>query len=148
MSTPTGVPALDQTAGYHLFRLGRDVAQLLEQTLEPLDLRPRDLRLLSFVAAEPMSQRDLGRRAGLDRTTVVAGIDRLEELGLVTRERDEADRRKYVITPTDRGRTVHRTAMRRLAAAEEDYLSVLTSRQQADFRRNLASLYASRTVTA
>jgi DNA-binding MarR family transcriptional regulator len=144
--TSTRVTALDQTAGYHLFRLGRDVAQLLERTLEPIGLRPRELRLLSFVAAAPLSQRELGQRADLDRTTVVAEIDRLEEAELVTRERDETDRRKYLITPTDRGRTVYRTAMRRLATAEEEYLSVLATRQRADFRRSLSTLYASRTV--
>lgn len=144
-TTPAiGAGPLDRLTGFLLYRLGRDVTQVLAETLEPIGLGPRELRLLSFLESDRLSQRELGARAGVDRTTVVAVVDQLEEQGLVARERSESDRRKYLITLTGRGRMVYRTAMKRLTAAETDYLAVLTSRQQADLQRSLAQLYASR----
>ncbi|MES9609508.1 MarR family transcriptional regulator [Actinomadura sp. NPDC000929] len=54
--------------------------------------------------AAPASQRDLAVRLRIDPSDLVEVVGRLEEAGLVRRERDPADRRRYVVEPTAEGR--------------------------------------------
>jgi DNA-binding MarR family transcriptional regulator len=49
---------------------------------------------------------DIARSIHLSPSTVVGIIDRLEEKGLVRRERDRRDRRVVGLTPTERGKQV------------------------------------------
>jgi len=51
----------------------------------------------------PMSQAELGRRLGLDRSDVVAVLNRLEGDRLAARAPDASDRRRNVITLTPAG---------------------------------------------
>ena len=56
-----------------------------------------------MIATEgPLSQQRLGERTALDRTTVVAIVDGLEEAGYVERRRDPDDRRAYALEVTPR----------------------------------------------
>jgi len=45
----------------------------------------------------------LSREAGLEKGSLTAVIDSLEAMGLVSRERDENDRRSFTITTTPAG---------------------------------------------
>ena len=47
----------------------------------------------------------LSREAGLEKGSLTAVIDSLESKGLVSRERDEKDRRSFIVRPTQAGRT-------------------------------------------
>src|SRR5206468_1199571 len=84
------------------FLLNRPAFQLHDITrnaLRPLGLIPPDLGILSILdSSGPQSQRVLGDRLKIDRTTMVGRIDELEEHGLVKRESDPKDRRVYLIT--------------------------------------------------
>ena len=58
-----------------------------------LGLRPKEFGSLSVLVSEgAMSQRRLGQRTGLDRTTMVVITDELERKGLVERTRNPEDR--------------------------------------------------------
>ena len=62
----------------------------------------------------PLSQRDLGDRLHLEKSTVSRLAAELERRGLVERERDPANRRLYRLRITRAGRALHgrlRTAM-------------------------------------
>lgn len=51
----------------------------------------------------PSSQAELGRRAGIDRSDVVATLDDLVSDGLARRNPDPDDRRRNIVTITGRG---------------------------------------------
>jgi len=55
---------------------------------------------------------DLGRRAGLEPSTMTGLLDRMERDGFVIRAPDPADRRAQVIHLTENGRKIRETAMR------------------------------------
>lgn len=64
--------------------------------------RARMLMLLS--RHEPLTQSELGRILGLEKSWVSRGVDQLVEEGWVTRAPDAADRRCVRLAVTDKGR--------------------------------------------
>lgn len=133
-----------ESAGFLLHRLGVGVDRVVERTLEPLGLRARELRVLAFVGAGPASQAELVALSGLDRTTMVAVVDRLEELGLVERRADPSDRRKRAVALTAPGASRLAEAARRLGEAEAEFFAPLTPRQQSELHALLGKLFAVR----
>lgn len=65
--------------------------------------------LLNLALGGPISQRELAERIHLEGATVTYHLDRLEAAGLVTRQRDPADRRVWRAELTDAGRETFRT---------------------------------------
>jgi DNA-binding MarR family transcriptional regulator len=84
----------------------------------------------------PLTPRQLAEHTGLTSGTVTGVIDRLESLGLVTREPDPTDRRKVLVTPSP--------------DAIQDKLAPLYAEQGARMQEVLASRTADelRTITA
>ncbi|MFL1382385.1 MULTISPECIES: MarR family winged helix-turn-helix transcriptional regulator [unclassified Nocardiopsis] len=133
-------------AGYLLYRLGLDTARTLEETLAPTGLRPREVRVLGLLSGEPQAQNELCRITGLDRTTMVAVVDRLEKLGLAARHRDPADRRRQAVTRTEEGVEAFDEAAGLLLVAEDAYLDPLDVAQREQLRDLLRTLYDSRRI--
>jgi MarR family transcriptional regulator, lower aerobic nicotinate degradation pathway regulator len=121
--------------------VARRAADALEAALAPLGLRARHYRVLAALAeAGPLSQQALGRLLGIDRTTMVAVVDAIEQLGLAERRADEADRRAYRVALTARGRTTLVRATGAVARAEERLLGPLDARQREVLRASLDRL--------
>jgi DNA-binding MarR family transcriptional regulator len=86
----------------------------------------RELALLTLLDRYgPASQQDLGRRLGVDRTTMVALVDTLAHRDLVRREPHPADRRKNSVGLTGRGRAVCAAAGPAVDAVEARFLEPL-----------------------
>jgi DNA-binding MarR family transcriptional regulator len=78
----------------------------------------------------PLSQAELGRRCGIDRSDMVALINELSDRGHVAREPDTVDRRRNVITITEVGRS-HLQELRALVAgAQDDILAGLSTEER------------------
>lgn len=133
---------VSSTTGYLLLKLASLAQATMEQTLAPFRLRGRTLRVLAFVDGADVSQRDLCRQTGLDRTTMVAVIDELERDGFVRRDRSASDRRKQVISITDDGRTTLREALAAVRRAEEEFLACLSADGRRQLHQLLADLFA------
>ncbi|MFJ8194976.1 MarR family winged helix-turn-helix transcriptional regulator [Streptomyces sp. NPDC096094] len=101
----------------------------------------RDFLVLDTLAGQDWaSQLDLAERLGINRTVMVQVIDRLEARGEVQRTRDPGDRRQYVLSLTDKGRTAL-TARRRAVAERDARLTApLTREETARFDELLARL--------
>jgi DNA-binding MarR family transcriptional regulator len=93
--------------------------------------------LASLEEFGPSSQAELGERTGLDRSDVVRWLDDLATRGLVAREQDPADRRRNVISVTDRGRRTLITVGRDLENAQDHVLKRLLPRERKDLIRLL-----------
>lgn len=85
--------------------------------------------------AAPASQRDLAVRLRIDPSDLVEVVGRLEEAGLVRRERDPADRRRYVVEPTAEGRAELDEVTRRAAGLDDELLAPLTPDDRAALER-------------
>lgn len=75
---------------------------LLEIGLTPGQGQARILQYLD--RSEPVNQRELAEACMLDVTTMSRAVKRLEDLGLLQRERDPACMRSYRIYLTDKGK--------------------------------------------
>lgn len=86
---------------------------------------------LAVLADEgPMSQQELGRRLGIDRTTIVAIVDELENAQWVERARDSADRRSYLLTLTAAGNATQRRGRRAVDEAERTLMTGLSDQDR------------------
>ncbi|GAA4896709.1 DNA-binding MarR family transcriptional regulator [Stackebrandtia albiflava] len=140
MATSSIDPLAGMT-GFLLVKVGIAASAAIEETLRPLGLRGREFRLLSFLAAEPHSQRELCALTGLDRTTMVSVVDGLESTGLVVRERSTTDRRVHLVTMTDAGHETRREALRRLRLAQEEFLAPLSETERDRLHHAAERLY-------
>lgn len=75
------------------------ITQLLSQAAaDRIGINATDLNCLNIVALTPaMTAGDLARATGLTTASITGVLDRLEDNGLVRRERDARDRRKVII---------------------------------------------------
>lgn len=103
--------ALHRRLGAVLGWAAQSAQEVADQALEPLGLTVKHFGVLTFLRHEiersergSLSQQAIGERLRIDRTTMVALIDHLEQAGYVKRERNPDDRRAYVITLTPAGR--------------------------------------------
>lgn len=133
--------AISSTTGYLLLKLADLANARMEQTLLPFRLRGRHLRVLAFVNDGELSQRDLCRQTGLDRTTMVAVVDELERHGYVRRDRSLSDRRKQFISITGDGRTTLSEALKAVRRTEEDFLASLGKDDRRHLRQLLSVLF-------
>jgi DNA-binding MarR family transcriptional regulator len=88
----------------------------------------------------PLSQQEVARRLGVDRTTMVVLIDELENKGLVQRRQDPDDRRRNVVALTDVGRTTLRGATSASDEAERRLLGPLSDDETAKFKEMLRAI--------
>jgi DNA-binding MarR family transcriptional regulator len=134
-------PELTSRLGYLLKHAQMRLAGLTAAALTPYGLTGRELAVLLVVAdGEPTSQQEAARRLGVDRTTMVALFDALEDKGLVARHPDAADRRKNVVELTDAGRSTLRGATDAADQAERDFLAPLTEPAARQLRAGLQTL--------
>ena len=78
----------------------------------------------------PMSQREIGQKILRSSGNITMVIDNLEKNGLVRRERNEADRRFFIVHLTDKGYRLINEIFPPHAAVIAKDLSVLTAAEQ------------------
>lgn len=149
MSTPSAddaadaapLPALADRFGYLLKHAQLRLAELTRAALAPFGISGRELAVLLAIDDRlPASQQEVARRMAVDRTTMVALIDDLEDKGLVQRQQDPDDRRKNVVVLTDVGRTILRQATAAAGEAERRLLGSLSDDESAMLRKALQAI--------
>jgi len=135
------LPALADRLGYLLKHAHLRLADLTGSALAPFGISGRECAVLIAIDERaPLSQQEVARRMGVDRTTMVALIDDLEGKGLAQRRQDPDDRRKNVVVLTDAGRTTLRQAVAATRAAERRFLAPLAGDQSATFTAALRAV--------
>lgn len=120
-----------------LTKLGDLALRQLDTALAPFELRHRQAGVLHFLAhRDGVSQHELGERACVDASSMVALIDQLEGRGLVARRRDPDDRRRHAVSLTEQGRAVVGQLERARDGATDELLAPL----DADERETLIAL--------
>jgi DNA-binding MarR family transcriptional regulator len=130
--------ALDARLGYLLKHAQQRLAAFTAPALAPFGITGRQLAVLMTIDdVVPLSQQDVASRLGVDRTTMVALIDELEDKGLVERRPDSADRRRNVVALTGAGHTTMAGAIAASDDAERRFLSKLSADEAASLRSAL-----------
>ena len=135
------LPALASRLGYLLKHAQLRLAELTASAMAPFGVTGRQCAVLLAIDSQaPLSQQQVAHRLGVDRTTMVALIDELENKGLVQRRQDSGDRRKNVVALTHAGRTTLRRASRAGDEAERRLLGSLSDDEAAKLKEALRAV--------
>jgi len=126
----------------HLIRRAYQISQaiFLDETSK-LGLTSVQYSALNAIVELPgIDQASLSGLIAFDKTTLVKVLDRLVAKGLITRIRSTEDRRRHVLTATDRGRQAIKKIIPMLDRAQERILAPLNPKEQAVFLSLLTKL--------
>ena len=125
--------ALAQVIGYHLAQATVVTTETYERHVgRPFGLRKVEFSLLMLLLANgPLAPKRLAQTLALTAPNLTALVDRLQERGVVRRQRNPADGRSQHIVLTERGGTLARDAARAGGSMEDEIASRLTPAEHA-----------------
>ena len=135
MQTPHPAPELQprSSVAFLLVQLGTHVAGLFGERLKPLGLEQRHAGMLVRLAQNNgRSQQAIAELMGVNPTRMVFLTDELEQLGLVERRRNPADRRSHALHLTKAGTAMLARVREVTAAHEADITAGLSEAERAE----------------
>jgi DNA-binding MarR family transcriptional regulator len=99
-------------------------------------------------AADGVSQSDLVRATGIDRSTLADLVARMISKGLLERERSATDARANTVRLSDAGRLALSEGGKPAARSDERLLELLPPKKRESFLKTLATLAAAADATA
>jgi len=119
---------LDGLLGYRLRRAQGAMHRDFMAAVASLDLTQKQAATLWLINGNPgVAQVAVAAALGMDRATMMAIIDRLEERHLVIRQRSSTDRRRQELYLTPAGQGALRQAKARIAKHEKRFKSLFTA---------------------
>jgi MarR family transcriptional regulator, organic hydroperoxide resistance regulator len=98
---------LDDNIGYQIRAAYVAVRRNFEAAMKKLDLTQKQTSVLWLIEANAgVSQIALANDLGMDRASMMAIVDRLEERGLIVRKRSAEDGRRQELNATAKGKKV------------------------------------------
>jgi DNA-binding MarR family transcriptional regulator len=145
---PALPPGLERRLGAVLSWAAQNAQEVADRAVEPLGLTVKHFGVITFLRHETkpggergsLSQQAIGERLRIDRTTMVALIDELEQKGYVKRERNPDDRRAYVISLTAAGRRAQARAENAVDAHALRFFGRLSEPERQELHRLLGRL--------
>jgi DNA-binding MarR family transcriptional regulator len=123
---------LPELLGYHLRRAQLAVFQDFARAVGEGELTPAQFAALVVIERNPgLSQTELGLTLSIDRSTLVAVIDRLEARGLVERADAPRDRRSYALHISNAGQGLLQVLAARVRAHETHIAADLDAAEKA-----------------
>jgi DNA-binding MarR family transcriptional regulator len=105
--TTRAEPSVDSEITWLLHRAAQRLRGATGEQAEKHGIQLRDYIVLSALAmSSDLTQIELGKLLGLDKTTLMSQLDRLERMGLVVRRTDPQDRRRRIPAITEDGQAV------------------------------------------
>lgn len=133
---------LPDLVGYNLRKAQVALFQSFQNAVSPHDITPGQFGVLIMIHEnEGLSQSDLGSAVGIDRSTMVAVIDRLESRGLVIRAPSPNDRRSYALRLSPEGEKLLDELVPRIQAHDQGMVKDLTVEERSlfiDFLRRVS----------
>jgi DNA-binding MarR family transcriptional regulator len=129
--------------GYNVRRaqivLWRDFAR----TVAEGEIRPGMFSALALARANPgIAQVELSSELGVDKASMVALIDRLEDAGWILRTRSSEDRRRQGITLTAAGERTYKSLKREMLEHERKFAELFSKRELEQLVRLLQRLHS------
>jgi len=120
--------SLDGSPGHLLHRAQQRAADMTAQALRAYGLTPRQFAvLLTLKSDEGVTQSELVRRTGIDRSTLADMLARLGKRGLIASRRTESDQRANSVTITPEGQRALEAVKPKVVEAERRMLDSLPS---------------------
>lgn len=134
-------PTIDSEITWLLHRAAQRMRTATDEQARQHGLQLRDHIVLSALHKSPdLTQIELGKNLGLDKTTLMSQLDRLEQAGLIRRATDPRDRRARIPQITADGETVRSSVADASEQVEEAALSRFSDDQVALLRRMLVEI--------
>ncbi|AGB22242.1 transcriptional regulator [Mycobacterium sp. JS623] len=131
-------PSVDSEITWLLHRAAQRMHSATGEVAEQHGLQLRDYIVLSALAMTPnLTQGELGKALGLDKTTLMSQLDRLERMGLVVRRSDPRDRRTRIPEITQAGNALREKVASACSSVEAAVLSTFSQNQVQVLRRML-----------
>ncbi|WP_236025253.1 MarR family winged helix-turn-helix transcriptional regulator [Arenibaculum pallidiluteum] len=122
---------LPELIGYNLRKAQIAVFQNFQAAVAPYDITPGQFGVLILIRENTgLSQSELGTAVGIDRSTMVAVIDRLEGRGWVVRAPSPSDRRSYALELSPEGERLVDELIPKVRAHERQMTSDLNKQEQ------------------
>jgi DNA-binding MarR family transcriptional regulator len=140
--TPEGAtraqPSVDSEITWLLHRAAQRLRSATGEQAEKHGIQLRDYIVLSALAmSSDLTQIELGKLLGLDKTTLMSQLDRLERMGLVVRHTDPQDRRRRIPAITEEGQAVREKVAEACSEVETATLDGFDPEHVQIFRRML-----------
>lgn len=118
---------LDGLLGYQMRRAQGAMHRDYMATLTGLDLTQKQAATLWLIQANAgVSQAEVAAALGMDRATMMALTDRLEDRGFVIRKRSSVDRRRQDLYLTPAGQSILKKCKARIAEHDERFRALFT----------------------
>lgn len=130
-------PRGSSAPAFLLAQVGAHAASKFAERLRSSGLSPAHAGILRILDAAPaITQQALASALGSPASRLVALVDDLEAKGLVERQADEADRRRYALCLTEKGRSVLQT----IGSLAREHQNALLAALSVDERQQLTTL--------
>ncbi|GGO85261.1 MarR family winged helix-turn-helix transcriptional regulator [Wenjunlia tyrosinilytica] len=138
---------LDQDV-FVLSRIALTARRRLAERLAERDMNRWDVAVLAVLTDRgPTVQRSIAAALGIDPSDLVDIVDHLLSAGLAARDRDPADRRRYILRITSEGREAFAWARKEEQALREALLTPLNAPQREAWHTLLTALRTHPEVT-
>ena len=125
------LPELETLVGYNLKRAYMIMQADFRAVMADRNMSPRVFSALTLVVNIPdITQSEVSRRLGIERSGLVAIVDALEGDGYLRRVPVPTDRRVQALRPTSKGVAVYEDAAALVRAHEDRMLSGLTAAER------------------
>ncbi|MFI5845753.1 MarR family winged helix-turn-helix transcriptional regulator [Catenuloplanes sp. NPDC051500] len=129
--------ALPVELGVLLAGRGAVASARVRDALATEGLTMRSVFTLRHLADGPVNQQTLIDLLGVDPSSLVGVLNELEGLGLASRQRDTADRRRHIVTLTPKGAATLQAVDDVLDKADNDLFGALSPRERDQLNRLL-----------
>lgn len=129
--------------GYNLRRAYITIMPLFEKRMAKYDLRPVDFSTLSLLKANPnITQKRLSQAINVSPPNLATLLDRLENRGLVLRQRNPLDKRSQTLVLTPEGMRMCIKAEKTASELETEATSTLTDAERAQLLGLLRKIFS------
>ncbi|MGM7683428.1 MarR family winged helix-turn-helix transcriptional regulator [Cytobacillus sp. Hm23] len=133
---------IEDSYGFLFAKIAQSMETSLTIFLDQHSLNARQYGILITLSeGNGMSQKELGEKLLIDRTTIVSLVDSLEKLQFVARKKDEKDRRFNKLVLTENGQHMLKLGEHHLRKTEDDILQPLTPEEKLQLKDILVKIF-------
>ncbi len=140
---PLNQDLLLSLVGYNCRRAYLAVMPLFEARMKKYDLRAVDFSVITLINANPnLTQRRLAEAVNVSPPNMATLLDRLEERGILVRQRNPLDKRSQTLVLTTEGAKLCAKAEKTVSELEAEATGMLSDAERAQLLQLLQKIYA------